>query len=44
MGKLSIEKYIFNEKNNSWKNEINDFYKRIIKKEYSNNLETSYKI
>ena len=44
MGKPSIKKYIFSEKkNNSWKNEINDFYKRIIKKEYSNNLETSYK-
>jgi predicted dehydrogenase len=44
MGMPSIKKYIFNEKkNNSWENEMNNFYSRIIKKEYSNNLETSYK-
>jgi len=44
MGKPSVKEYIFNENNNnSWEKEINNFYKRIKKKNFSNNLESSYK-
>ena len=44
MGKPSVKEFYFNDKrNNSWKNEISDFYKKIIQKNYSNNLESAYK-
>ena len=44
MGKPLVKEFYFNDKrNNSWKNEINDFYKKIIQKNYSNNLESAYK-
>jgi predicted dehydrogenase len=44
MGKPSVKEYIFNENNsNSWEKEINNFYKQIKKKNFSNNLESSYK-
>ena len=44
MGKPSVKEYFFNEdNNNSWEKEINNFYKRIKEKNFSNNLESSYK-
>ena len=44
MGKPSEKYFYFNEKkSNSWKNEINYFYDLIIKKKFSNNLNSSYK-